>query len=295
MTTRLLRQQERNVVHNFLPADEWIYYKFYGGPNVCQKLLITQIHDLVRYFLSNNVIDLFFFIRYSDPDYHLRVRLHLKDKDYVGRVIEKINSRIRPLMQIGTLNYAVLDTYKREFVRYGEPTMCFAESLFFLDSIFVINCHRLQVENEPWLISTAFINRILDIFQFDAVEKLNICKNSTERFSTEFNLPKQQKRLMDLKYRYYQMDIESCLLSSESLESYGVLLERYLDEITPIINKIIETKNEMREPTLISFAISIIHMHFNRMFQEQARGYEFVVYYFLFKAYKSHHARLSTK
>lgn len=291
-----MQQQRTNVkiTNSFLPADEWIYYKFYGGPSTCETLLLMQIMKLVQHFLLKGLIDSFFFIRYSDPDHHLRVRFHLKDIAHTAEVINKVNQEIKPLVLSGMISNVILDSYKRETNRYGEETICLVEELFFQDSLFVIDCHKMPGKREHWQISIALIDKIFDLFGFDADEKLRICEYTVENFSMEFDVNKVQKRLLDIKYRYYQTDIDTIFSGFLDTDPIEEAIKKHLDITAPVINEIVGKINK-KQRFLHALVGSIVHMHINRMFQEQQRAYEFVMYYFLFKTYRSQIARLSKK
>ena len=63
----------------FIPGSEWAYFKLYTGTKTADAILRNEMIGYVREMLKNNIIDKWFFIRYSDPDFHLRLRLHMKD------------------------------------------------------------------------------------------------------------------------------------------------------------------------------------------------------------------------
>src|SRR5262249_46206428 len=56
------------VRRRFAPGSEWTYAKLYCGRAAADRLLAEQIAPLA------GIADQWFFIRYEDPDFHLRVR-----------------------------------------------------------------------------------------------------------------------------------------------------------------------------------------------------------------------------
>ncbi|WAC01060.1 lantibiotic dehydratase [Lacinutrix neustonica] len=69
---------------SYSTGDEWLYYKFYCGERVGEKLLNQAIKPIVDELEANNLIDKWFFIRYADKDgHHLRFRIHLNDRDKI--------------------------------------------------------------------------------------------------------------------------------------------------------------------------------------------------------------------
>ncbi len=56
---------------SFIPGSEWIYYKIYCGVKTADKILTETIKPLVEQLKMLNLIEKWFFIRYSDPDTHI--------------------------------------------------------------------------------------------------------------------------------------------------------------------------------------------------------------------------------
>ncbi|ELR73138.1 Lanthionine biosynthesis protein LanB [Fulvivirga imtechensis AK7] len=64
----------QSAQRTFLPGSEWVYYKLYCGKNSANKVLTEYLQPLVRELKRKNLIKKWFFIRYADPEHHLRVR-----------------------------------------------------------------------------------------------------------------------------------------------------------------------------------------------------------------------------
>ena len=63
----------------FIPGSEWVYFKLYTGTKTADAILQNELYRYIRELLNNGIIDKWFFIRYTDPDFHIRLRLHLKE------------------------------------------------------------------------------------------------------------------------------------------------------------------------------------------------------------------------
>src|SRR5262249_21929470 len=70
----------------FLPGGEWFYAKLYGGTATADRLLRDEIAPFVGELLEEGVIDRWFFIRYTDPNPHLRLRMHGEPSRLAGTV-----------------------------------------------------------------------------------------------------------------------------------------------------------------------------------------------------------------
>ena len=62
-----------------IPGSEWLFFKIYTGPKSADTLLAGPLRILVTSLLERAHVDSFFFIRYTDPEYHIRLRFHLPD------------------------------------------------------------------------------------------------------------------------------------------------------------------------------------------------------------------------
>src|SRR5207253_1369387 len=62
------------VRRTFTPGSDWLYAKLYTGSATADSLLLDVVAPLARELLAADAVDSWFFIRYADPDWHLRVR-----------------------------------------------------------------------------------------------------------------------------------------------------------------------------------------------------------------------------
>ena len=59
----------------YLLGSKWLYLKIYTGIKVGEDLLIKDIYPIVIQLKKKGYVSEFFFIRYSDPDFHFRVHI----------------------------------------------------------------------------------------------------------------------------------------------------------------------------------------------------------------------------
>ena len=55
----------------FIPGSQWLFFKLYTGTQSADVLLAEQIGPLMKRLRDCGAIDDFFFIRYTDPLFHL--------------------------------------------------------------------------------------------------------------------------------------------------------------------------------------------------------------------------------
>jgi len=78
---------QHNLKRSFILGDEWIYFKLYSGAQTADRILESSIKPSMDNLLKGK-IDQWFFVRYADPDLHLRVRVHCRSSENVGFVIQ---------------------------------------------------------------------------------------------------------------------------------------------------------------------------------------------------------------
>jgi thiopeptide-type bacteriocin biosynthesis protein len=118
-----------------LPGSEWVYAKLYSSPRGIQAMLRGAVAKLVtRLRRECNVKDWFFF-RYPDPDWHLRLRVRAPERaqqEDVRRLIESTCRLLKRRESVWRLEY---DTYFREIERFGGSRACgYVERLFTVES-----------------------------------------------------------------------------------------------------------------------------------------------------------------
>lgn len=119
-----------------LPGGEWVYAKLYASAARHDELLAEHVARLA----VDSGVDRWFFIRYRDPDPHLRLRFH----GPAEKVLPRLHAWAADLCAAGLANRLVLDTYEPETARYGGPELlAAAEDAFRADSESVLEQLRL--------------------------------------------------------------------------------------------------------------------------------------------------------
>jgi len=126
-----------------LPGGEWLYAKLYAGPDRHAELLAEHVSRLVADLPDG--VDRWFFLRYADPEPHLRLRFHGEPTTLAGALLPVVHDWASALCGAGLAGSLVLDVYRPELERYGGPgTMEAAERVFHADSQAVLDQLRLR-------------------------------------------------------------------------------------------------------------------------------------------------------
>jgi thiopeptide-type bacteriocin biosynthesis protein len=286
---------------SFILGEDWLYIKFYSGAQTADIILNEAIKPAVIQLLSKNKIDQWFFIRYADPDLHLRVRLLISKPSSIGIIIRTINKFIRKFVDQELIWKVQTDTYNREIERYGSHTMELSEKLFFLDSTLFLNVlpqfRNQQGEIQRWHFTLKSIDNLLDCFRFSNEQKLRLLGTLKLNFGEEFGINRSLKDQLNIKFSKEWKGIEKSMnYETENDSVISTLLDSLLvhrKKMTPVADEIILTLQQYPGEVILNELIaSYIHMMMNRYFRSKQRVHELVLYDFLFRYYKSTIARL---
>jgi len=284
----------------FIIGDEWFYLKIYSGVKTADMILTETIKPLTEQLLKNKIIDNWFFIRYADPNKHLRVRFHITEPSNTFEIIHPLNLYLKPLIDQNLIWKVQTDTYQREIERYGAETIELVEKLFFYESNMIVNVIDMIEGDEGEIIRWHFglraIDSLLDDFYYDIKQKQELLNILKESFGREFGVDKNFKIQIDKKFRYERSSINNILDKSkdESSEILSILefLYNKSEMIKPIASEIIlRNKNNMPLIEQNNLLGSYIHMLCNRLFKSKQRIHELVLYNFLYRYYTSEMAK----
>lgn len=274
---------------DFCLGSEWLYYKIYTGVKTSDYILLEKLQPVISNLESEKIIEKWFFIRYQDPEEHIRIRFLVKNTKNIFTTIQAFYPIFNELLKQNLVWNIQTDTYKREIERYGKTTMIDSEFFFWKDSKMTLQYieakSRFSTPEMPLLFSFYAINSFLNSFNLSIGEKLSLMDNLQNSFKIEFETGKEQKKEMSKSYAslYPQMNI---LLEAASKKNFR--------EITKIVNQKskqtakkalnIKIKSEI---SLKSLLASHIHMMINRQYTSKQRTYELIIYDHLYRYYKT--------
>jgi len=290
------------AVRSFLPGSEWLYAKLYTGVATADRLLLEIVAPLVKEALDSGAADRWFFIRYGDPDRHIRVRFHGVPERLWKEVLPALRAATAPLETDGRLRKLQLDTYEREIERYGGPEgIELAERVFQADSESVLEILEMLEEGdagagERWRLAFRGIDALVDDFGFAPPERLALVGAARREYGKEFRVDENVKRGLGDRFRKESKSLELLLDPAREEESPlapGLaVLRRRSERLAPLIRDLEASAKDGRlTQPLASIARSYVHMHVNRMLRSAQRAQEFVLYDFLARVYESRAAR----
>jgi thiopeptide-type bacteriocin biosynthesis protein len=289
------------VQRSFLPGSEWLYAKLYVGTSTADAVLRDVVGPLVRGVQASGAADSWFFIRYGDPQWHLRVRFHGAPERLLSEVLPALEAEAAPLLADGRLWRFQLDTYDREVERYGGPAgIGLAERLFHADSEAVLAIVELLEGDEGadarWRLALYGTDLLLGDLGLDAEGKRAVLGRVRESFFREFGGGKPLRVQLDKKQREERRALEPLLDPARSEQSElapGLaILRRRSQHNAPLIAELrrLEQAGDLTAP-LAQIAPSLVHMHVNRLIRSAQRAHELVLYDLLAAIFESQAAR----
>lgn len=279
---------------SFAIGSEWLYFKFYCGVKSADKILVKAIEPAVEYLLKRKLITQFFFIRYNDPSFHLRVRFRLTRPGCTGEVIRILHQYVAGFESQGFIWKTQTDTYTRELERYGASSIGLAEELFYHDSRSALQLFTLyngdELENLKWTWTILSIDTLLNDFGLSIEERINLMEHLKKGYEQEFRSDRMLTDQINNKFRQNRDTISMVMRREEDelLKPVCKALESRSAGIKPVVEKLRELSLEGKlEHTMEHLLFSYIHMLVNRIISAKPRLHELVIYNFLYRYYRS--------
>jgi thiopeptide-type bacteriocin biosynthesis protein len=296
------RSAEAGITRRFVSGTEWLYVKLYTSQAEADEILAGTIGPLSRRWLAKGAIRRWFFIRYSDPEFHLRWRLEGDPNTLTRRVWPAIQKAVAGLLQQGKLWRVQLDTYEREVERYGGPdAIALAEQLFHADSEAVLDLSGMLEPgdaglDERWRLALAGADRLLQDLGLTLEERLQLARDGARHYGSVAEPSSDLRHLLTARYRELRGGLEPLLNPATNGDhplapGFEVLAERSARSVEPVaeLRRLAEAGRLVASLTAI--AGSLVHMHFNRLLRGAPNAHESVIYDFMRRLYESRLAR----
>lgn len=287
------------IKRRFSAGSEWLSLKVYSGNSLVEQLLSEKLLPLIE--SNKSLFNKWFFIRYSDPDWHIRVRFHGKPNILCGELLPLLNNLLDPMIESGELHKVELMTYEREVERYGGPdSIALVESLFMYDSSLIANACLLiddYGEDIRWRIALNYTHKLLNLFDYTDDERLSLISRLRDGFGHEFNENSILRKQLGNRFREYQEQLNDDFINLNTVDTDGLdeiqtfifkLLKDWQNNAEPIVKALVKLIKENKlNCTRDSLLGSLLHMHNNRIFKAYGREQEFVIHDLLRRKYFS--------
>lgn len=247
------------------PGSDWLFAKFYAPYEQLTPLLVGPLNELISMADTSGLADQWFFVRYGDPDPHLRLRWHGDPDLLLHHLLPQVTDFSDQLISSGRIQRLALDTYDREVERYGGPvTINISERVFDADSRLALRLlsHPELDLTEGFVTSTITLLHGLSIPTSRRIAlyrqqlRANSDPNSRKRAGDDYRIRKDRLR-----------KLASGTAAGSTIE--GVLQPAALElrkAIKPCAHAYIEAQaTGSMHGTMDDLCLSLVHMHHNRL------------------------------
>jgi thiopeptide-type bacteriocin biosynthesis protein len=281
----------------FHPGDDWLYMKLYSGPETGEEWLANVFPKIVREVEVRQLVSSFFFLRYADPLFHLRIRFKLKNNEYLAGVLQIVRNFSSEFYKDEMIWKTEIGTYEREMERYGEDWIETAEQVFAIDSKYwlrILSDLRKDEdgENKRWQVALVNTHEIFSYFDYQMDARITLLTKMVDTLYNEMGGGKKLRLQIDQKFRKNNSFLERIIKHPDELKisSLAGSEEVRSDSVKKLPGFIKQVKSwdvEMSE----SRVSDIIHLSLNRGLRSKHRIHELVIYSFLKRLYISLKAR----
>ena len=279
-----------NVRRQFIPGSEWLYYKLYLHPIRSNEVLVRYILKGTRKLKTKGLIRQWFFVRYADPRYHLRIRIQIATK-HAGQVLSQFEKIFEQLASAGVIRGYGLETYDREIERYTAQLIEACEHLFCSSSQLIVAWLEItELEDSDYnyyRIAFSSIRTMLDIFEIAIEERIILFKNLYDRSASEL-LPDNAENRAQMKQKYRELNLQ--LLNTE--KKIGMMLpKKTIIHFQRAVKQVAELGRDMKKDDKHRLLTDLMHMHLNRLLVDNSREQEMILYYSFWKLLRSEAAQ----
>lgn len=249
------------------PGNDWLFMKLYLGRELQDDLLAGPVRTFAHNALRKGLAQDWFFLRYTDPDPHLRLRFRGDPRVLIEKLMPLLCEWGTSLMTQGPCLKFSFDTYDREIERYGGYTgMELAETLFGADSRAVVDLLALLAQEhssvlDRKLLVVLSIDHLLASLGADRSLRLEWYRQKVAARHTSGLVYRQQKSLLRLLLTHPEDFLKSIPAGYKILH----VLEQRHAELIPLAKQLstLQEQGSLCRP-ITSLFIGYVHMHFNR-------------------------------
>ncbi len=295
--TKLQQHSTPAVCRTFPPASEWLYVKIFTGHVAADSLLKHVIKPVVEQSMRCGAADRWFFIRYADQGWHIRLRIHGDPTRLLAEILPLLRSHLDSYLSDGRVSSVQLDTYQREIERYGgDAGISLSEELFHIDSVAAVAIIEGFAGDDAldkgWRLALRGTDMLLTALRCDIDRKLRIVARLREQFAGVKSSDKHFKLQLGTKYRDLRSNIEQLLDPAYDVNSNcrsGILvLNDRSKRLGAIADELVELERQAKlSVSREALAASYVHMQINRLLRSAHRAHEIVIYDFLSRVYMS--------
>lgn len=301
-TSRTPRTSRTSHTRIHPPGSEWLTLKLYTGEMTADAALRELVGPVAREAVESGAAERWFFLRYADPECHLRVRFQGDPQRLHAETLALLQAAAAAWVGEGRLRRVQVDTYEREVERYGGPEgIRLAERIFHCDSTAVVEILELLEPgdaglDERWRLALRGIDTLLADLGLDLPARREAMFRQRDAFAREFRASGLLKGAIGDRFRKERPSLAALLDPANDAGSPlapGLrILEERSRQLAPVAAELRAAERDGRLSLPVAeIAPSLVHMHVNRMLRSAHRAQELVLYDFLTRLYDGQSAR----
>jgi thiopeptide-type bacteriocin biosynthesis protein len=291
------------VRRTFAPGSQWLYLKVYTGTATADRILTDTVGPVIGQLRDSGVVDHWFFLRYADPEHHLRLRLHGDPAALRDDALPALTDALAAHLGDGTIWKVATDTYHREIERYGgDAGIELAEQIHAADSEAVLQVlgmldSDLYGEGAPdarWRLCLYATDRLLADAGLGIQERRNWAKSGAAGYRPEYpNAPNLDPGIGQ-RWRRERADVTALLDDTKEhpYEPARLAFRQRSEQMVPLLSELADRsrRGELTQsyPQLLH---SFNHLNAVRLLRSAARTHELILLSFLDRHYASQIAR----
>ncbi|MGW7450016.1 lantibiotic dehydratase [Streptomyces sp. NPDC054787] len=244
------------------PGSDWLYLKLYGSPWQQDELIAGPVRTFGEFVTAAGLADTWYFIRYTDPESHLRIRFHGERSVLLGPLMDQACRWAGDVLATGSGTRFAFDTYEREVERYGGAEgMHAAEAVFGADSSSVARLLQAGEDGELTLDRTDLAVSSVD----DLLESLGLAPDERLRF---YRGASEVSREGGDEFRQRGHRLRETLGRPDCADTavLRLLLAERRTALAPAADLLTALRREGRlERSHTELCRSFVHMHLNRL------------------------------
>lgn len=265
----------RSPEQALFPGGEWLFAKLYGGRDAADRILTDEVGPWLRALEVDGIATRWFFIRYEDPEPHLRVRVQGDPARLASVAIPRLREAAARWQSSGLLHTIALAEYEPETERFGGTVgLELAERIFNADSVGVA---RMLAEREDevdrWQQALLGAHHLLLDLGVGVDARIALLRDVEDLYGAEFHADAGLRAQLGEQARRAR----HALMSRLEAPAPQWIVERSA-ALRPIGARLRDgiVRGEISHP-LVEHARVHLHLHVNRAMRSSARAQEFVI------------------
>jgi thiopeptide-type bacteriocin biosynthesis protein len=267
-----------------------LFLKIYTSPPQTERVLTGPLRAAIEFACEKELVDRWFFVRYADPRWHIRLRLHGEERRLWTEVFPLLRQGLAEYDQFGVVHSYEVSTYFPEAARYGgtAETLYLAERVFHADSVFALAAMSDHARRWPQprrlLLAAQAVHTLLTDFGLELPQRASFVNVLRDAMGERLGVSPRFRHEVGRRYRTDTRALQRLIKSAPE----DPLLVRRSQAMADTVHRLHKAFRSGEACGHIHDVLaSMIHMSANRLFSVTANLHEYMTYEYLGRHYRS--------